>query len=358
MKENLQQAFDKAFEGKRLTKEKGLCLLKEGDLLLLGLAADSAMKRLHPERVATFVVDRNITYTNVCITRCRFCAFYKDENSPESYLMPKGEILKKIGELISLGGTQIMLQGGLDPKLDLDYYIDLIKSIKSRFEIHLHSFSPPEVAHIARVSSLTIKDVLIKLKDAGLDSLPGGGAEILVDRVRREVSPSKITSQEWLGIMRTAHQIGMKTTATMVYGSIETYDERIEHLIKIRELQDETDGFSAFIPWSFQPNNTNLRSVKPASGTEYLKMVAISRLMLDNVPNIQAGWVTEGQALAQLALSFGANDLGGILIEEVVVKSTGLVNTITKDEAIRLIRDSGKAPAQRNTRYQILKSFN
>lgn len=330
--------------------------MKDSDLFSLGRLADSIRQKKHPGNYMTFVIDRNITYTNVCISNCDFCAFYRSLDSADAYIMPKEEILKRVGELVKIGGTQVMLQGGLHPYLKIDYYTNLLESIKAHYDVHLHSFSPPEVVHIAKSSGLSIEEVLNRLKEAGLDSLPGGGAEILSDRVRRIISPNKIDTTIWLDVMRQAHKIGLRTTATMVYGMIETLEERINHLIKIRDLQDETGGFRAFIPWSFQPHRTRL-NLQPATGIDYLKMVAISRLMLDNIDNIQAGWVTEGPKLAQLALAFGANDLGGILIDEVVVSSTGVAHKMGMKDMIRLIKDSGKIPAQRNTRYEILKVY-
>lgn len=360
----------KAYDGQRLSLEEGTLLLKQGDLFEIGELADYLCKKKHTDNTVTFIVDRNITFTNVCTVKCKFCAFYRTPKSTEAFLLSKDEIFNKIEELIKLGGTQIMLQAGLHPGIDLDYYLDLYSSIKQRFDIDIHSASPPEIAYLSKKSNLTIKEVLIRLKEAGLNSLPGGGAEILVDRVRQIVSPNKIKTDTWLEVMRSAHQIGMWTTATMVYGMVETLEERIIHLIRLRQLQDEsrlqstnrfdtsiTGGFRAFIPWSFQPGNTQLSDYCPASGVDYLKMVSISRIMLDNIDNLQAGWVTEGPKLGQLALCFGANDMGGILMEEVVVKATGVEHLMDISSVVRLIKETGKIPAQRNTRYEILRRF-
>ena len=296
----------------------------------------------------TFIIDRNINYTNICVSGCSFCAFWRTQDNKHNYLLDKRTIFKKIEETIKLGGTQILMQGGLHPALKLNYYTELLKSIKSKFKIHIHSFSPPEIIHIAGVSKLSPREVLQALKESGLDSLPGGGAEILVDRVRNRLSPNKCTSDEWLNVMRESHKLGLRTTATMMFGHIETPKDRIEHLIKIRKLQDETGGFTSFIPWTYQPQNTLLGGIA-SGGHDYLKTLAISRLMLDNIPNIQASWVTQGHKIGQLALFFGANDLGSIMIEENVVRSAGTSYTMTKEEIVRLIKDSGFKPKQRET---------
>ena len=296
----------------------------------------------------TFIIDRNINYTNICVSGCSFCAFWRTQDNKHNYLLDKRTIFKKIEETIKLGGTQILMQGGLHPALKLNYYTELLKSIKAKFKIHIHSFSPPEIIHIAGVSKLSPREVLQALKESGLDSLPGGGAEILVDRVRNRLSPNKCTSDEWLNVMRESHKLGLRTTATMMFGHIETPKDRIEHLIKIRKLQDETGGFTAFIPWTYQPQNTLLGGIA-SGGHDYLKTLAISRLMLDNIPNIQASWVTQGHKIGQLALFFGANDLGSIMIEENVVRSAGISYTMTKEEIIRLIKDAGFKPKQRET---------
>ncbi|OGW52927.1 MAG: dehypoxanthine futalosine cyclase [Nitrospirae bacterium RBG_13_43_8] len=368
----------------RITRKEGLMLLRKGDLLELGRMADSARKNLHPEGIVTFIVDRNINYTNVCINRCRFCAFWKNENDPEAYLLERDELFKKIQETIQLGGTQILIQGGLHPKLDIAYFLNLLRDIKNRFNINVHGFSPPEVCYMADKSDLTIREALHLLRDAGLDSIPGGGAEILSDRVREILSPRKIRSGRWLKVMEEAHSLGMKTTATMMFGSIEKAEDIIEHLDAVRNLQDRTGGFTAFIPWSFQPGNTALAKslerraesieqrvpmtdasrithrasrIHPATAVEYLRILALSRIYLDNIKNVQASWVTQGLKLAQVALRFGANDFGSTMLEENVIASTGVSYRVSKEDIIKAIRDTGFNPAQRNTQYKILQYF-
>ncbi len=342
---------------KRISREEGVELLLKEDLFSLARMANSIRWKYHPEPIVTFIVDRNINYTNKCKTRCRFCAFSVDLNDERGYLLSLDEIFRKIEEAEKLGGTQILMQGGLNPELRIDFFENMFREIKKRFNVQIHSLSPPEIVFIARISNLSVMEALKRLRAAGLDSIPGGGAEILVDRVRNIISPGKISADEWLNVMREAHRLGMRTTATMMFGSVETGEEIIEHLLKLRELQDETGGFTAFIPWSFQPGNTSLGGV-PATGTDYLRVLALSRIMLDNIPNIQASWVTQGLKVAQLALFFGANDMGNIMIEENVIASTGVRNTITQDELINVIRDAGFIPAQRNTLYDIIKIFN
>ena len=350
--------LERACRGQRLTAEEALCLWEGASLYELGQAADERRRALQPQNLGTFVVDRNINYTNACVADCSFCAFYRLPGHPDAYRLPMEEILRRVGELAALGGTQVLLQGGLDPSLPLEYYEGLCRTIKAHYpQVHIHSFSAPEIDTMAQVSGLSYHQVFERLMAAGLDSMPGGGAEILIERVRQAVSPKKLSAAGWFAVHRAAHEVGLKTTATMTYGMVETVLERIEHLVRLRQLQDETGGFRAFIPWSFQRGRTVL-DVPPAGGREYLKVIAMARLLLDNIPNIQAGWVTEGPKLAQLALSFGANDFGGILIDEVVVGATGTVYRVDRDEAIRLIRGAGRIPAQRNTRYEILRVFN
>lgn len=350
------QILEKAVAGERLSLEDGVTLLESNDLISIGLAANLVKNRLHPEPIITFVIDRNINYTNVCETKCRFCAFYRSENAPDAYVLSYEEIFEKIRETMECGGTQILMQGGLHPGLPFSYYLDMLRAIKSRFDIYIHSFSPPEIAHFSRITGMTVSEVLTALKEAGLDSIPGGGAEILDDRVRKYISPRKISWKEWLQIMETAHELGMKATATMMFGSVETLEERVLHLIRIRDVQDRTGGFRAFIPWSFQPANTDLGG-ETATGVEYLKTLAVSRLMLDNVPNIQASWVTQGAKMAQVSLSFGANDFGGTMLEENVVRAAGVAYRVPMDEILMSIRDAGFQPAQRNTKYEIIKRF-
>jgi cyclic dehypoxanthinyl futalosine synthase len=341
----------------RVSREKGVRLFIEENLFSLGRFADSIRWTYHPEPVVTFIVDRNINYTNRCAVRCKFCAFSVDINDKSGYVLSIDEIFRKIEEAVQQGGTQILMQGGLNPELKIDFFENMFREIKKRFKVQIHSLSPPEIVFIAKISKLSIRDTIVRLHSAGLDSIPGGGAEILVDRVRKIISPKKISADEWLNVMREAHKLGMRTTATMMFGSVESPEEIIEHLLRIRDLQDETGGFTAFIPWSFQPGNTVLSGV-PTTGTDYLRVVAISRIMLDNVPNIQASWVTQGLKVAQLALFFGANDMGNVMIEENVIASTGVKNSISQDELIKVIKDAGFIPAQRNTLYEIIKIFN
>ncbi len=375
----------------RIDKNTALKLLKSSDLLDLGERADNIRKNLHSEGIVTFIVDRNINYTNVCINKCKFCAFYRDAESPDAYLLDKDEIFKKIDETIALGGTQILLQGGIHPELGMDYYIDLLKSIKNRYSINVHGFSPPEINYLAEKHHLTIKETLVILRHAGLDSIPGGGAEILSDRVREILSPKKIKSSQWLRVMEEAHKIGMRTTATMMFGSVEEPEDIIEHLDAVRKLQDRTGGFTAFIPWSFQPKNTEL-SQQPVEGTvpdnpthpplklrggeggvievvesglspwgatavDYLRVLALSRIYLDNVKNIQASWVTQGLKLAQVALRFGANDFGSTMIEENVVRAAGVSYLVSKEDIIEAIKSAGFKAAQRDTYYNLIKEF-
>ena len=349
--------LERVVVGGRLTAEEALQVYEQADLVALGQAADQVRRRLHPDNLGTFVVDRNINYTNACVADCSFCAFYRPPGHPEAYRLPTEEILRRVGELAAMGGTQVLLQGGLDPSLPLSYYEEICRAIKREFpQIHLHSFSAPEIEMMGQVSGKSEREVFEALKVAGLDSMPGGGAEILVERVRQAVSPKKLSAAGWFRIHRAAHEAGLRTTATMTYGMVETPAERVEPLTRLRELQDETHGFRAFIPWSFQRGHTVL-DTPPAGGMEYLRVIALSRLVLDNVPNVQAGWVTEGPKLAQLALSFGADDFGGILVDEVVVGATGMIYRVDREEALRLIRGAGRIPAQRNTKYEILKIF-
>jgi cyclic dehypoxanthinyl futalosine synthase len=341
-------------EGRRIAPDDAAVLYRQADLLTLGELANGVRQRLHPERQVTFIVDRNINYTNICVNKCRFCAFYRAADSPEAYVLPKEEIYRKIEETLALGGTQILMQGGVHPDLGIEYFEDLFSSIKTRYAVQVHSLSPSEVAYISRKAKISVSDALKRLKAAGLDSIPGGGAEILVDRVREQVSPNKIRWREWMDVMREAHRLGMPTTATMMFGTLETQDEIIQHLIRVRDLQDETRGFTAFIPWTYQPGNTELGG-RSASAVEYLKTLAISRIVLDNVPNVQASWVTQGAKIAQVALLFGANDFGSTMIEENVVAAAGVSFRMTREEIVRLIVDAGYQAAQRDTVYRILK---
>jgi len=354
MNTNIKRIVAKAKKGKRIEKEEGLVLYKDADLLTLGELANSVRKRLHPEHLVTFIVDRNINYTNVCVNKCKFCAFYREADSTEAYLLSKEEIFRKIEETVEQNGTQILMQGGVHPDLGLAYFEDLFSSIKSRFTIQIHSLSPAEISFIAKKADLTVTDTLKRLKASGLDSIPGGGAEILVDRVRKKVSPNKIRWRQWADVMKAAHRLGMPTTATMMFGSLETQKEIVEHLVRLRDIQDETRGFTAFIPWTYQPGNTELGG-RSATAVEYLKTLSLSRIMLDNFQNIQASWVTQGAKIAQVALEFGANDFGSTMIEENVVAAAGITYRMTRQEIVHLIQDAGYAAAQRDTRYNILK---
>ncbi|MBU4344523.1 MAG: dehypoxanthine futalosine cyclase [Desulfobacteraceae bacterium] len=345
---------EKVASNERIDYKEALTLFTDADTLDLAGLADKRRKTLHPEPVVTYVVDRNINYTNVCVSGCLFCAFYRPLNHPDAYIISKKELKKKIEETLSLGGTQILLQGGMHPSLDLDFYTDLLRYIKENFSIHIHGFSPPEIAFLSEKSSLSIKDTINRLIDAGLNSIPGGGAEILADEIRKRISPNKCNAGKWLKVMKTAHNCGLKTTATMMFGHIEKPIHIIEHLIKIRGLQDETGGFTAFIPWTFQPDNTRLHTQK-AFAVEYLRVLALSRLVLDNIPNIQASWVTQGDKIAQVALAFGANDLGSTMIEENVVAAAGVRFRLPKEEMVRLIQDAGYMAVQRDCYYNSVK---
>lgn len=342
----------------RVSDEEALGLLLHGDPIELGWRADEMRRRLHPGDEVTFIVDRNINYTNVCISGCRFCAFYRAPGERDAYVLTEQEIHVKIEETLALGGTAVMMQGGLHPDLGIDWFERLFAGIKARYPIHIHSLSPPEVVHIAEHSGLGVRETLERLRAAGLDSLPGGGAEVLVDRVRNAISPHKIPAGEWLGVMRQAHAIGMPSTATMMFGSLDTPQDRVEHLRRIRDLQDETGGFTAFIPWTFQAGDTPLaRGHRPASGLDYLRMLAVSRIYLDNVPNIQASWVTQGVKLGQVSLAFGANDMGSTMIEENVVRAAGISHRVSVAQMVAAIRAAGKTPVQRDTLYQAVRRY-
>jgi cyclic dehypoxanthinyl futalosine synthase len=353
---------DKALEGERITDEEALTLLRSRDLVAVGRAADELRNRKIDKRRVTFIVDRNVNYTNVCYTDCDFCAFYRRPgDTREGYLLPKAIIFKKIEETLALGGTALLMQGGHHPDLGVEYYEDLFSSIKARYPIHLHALSPSEIQHAARRSKMTIPQALTRLRDAGLDSLPGGGAEILVDRVRQIISPKKTTSAEWLGIMREAQRLGMSTTATMMYGHVETLEERVEHMRRIRDLQDELHGFRAFISWTFQRDGNRLgdvvsEEVRPTS-FDYLLTQAVSRIYLDNVDHIQSSWVTQGMKVGQVALSFGADDMGSVMIEENVVSAAGTTHRATAEDFVRAIKALGKTAVQRDTLYRDVRAW-
>jgi cyclic dehypoxanthinyl futalosine synthase len=355
--------LSKALDGERISDDDALTLLRSRDLVLVGRAADELRRRRTDPSKVTFIIDRNVNYTNVCYTDCDFCAFYRRPgDTREGYLLPKAVIFKKIEETLAIGGTGLLMQGGHHPDLGLDYYEDLFSSIKARYKVHLHALSPSEVQHIARRSKLSVPDTLTRLRDAGLDSIPGGGAEILVDRVRTIISPKKTTSDEWLGVMRDAHRLGISTTATMMYGHVETLEERVEHMRLIRELQDEMRGFRAFISWTFQDDGNRLGEMVPPetmpTSFDYLLTQAVSRIYLDNVDHIQSSWVTQGMKIGQVALSFGADDLGSVMIEENVVSAAGTTHRATADDFVRVVRALGKTPVQRDTLYREIKVWN
>ena len=349
----LKETIEKASQGLRLDPEQALYLYERADLLTLGRLAQKARFRHNPHLLATYAVDRNINYTNICVSGCTFCAFYKKKDDPEAYVMDRDTLNRKCDETIALGGTQILYQGGLNPDLDLSWHERQVAFMKSK-GLHVHGYSPPEIVFMAQNEGMEIHDVIHRLKDAGLGSIPGGGAEILVDRVRQKISPNKASTSEWLEVMRNAHHSGLKTTATMMFGHIETLKERLWHLSAIRELQDETGGFTAFIPWPYQPGKNTLPG-RAAGGTTYLRTLAISRIFLDNVPHVQASWVTQGHHIGQIALHFGADDMGSTMIEENVVASAGVKNAMTQSGIIRLIETAGFEAAQRDTLYRLLE---
>jgi cyclic dehypoxanthinyl futalosine synthase len=337
-----------------ITREEALDLFRSDDLIGIGMAADAIRRKLHPEGVVSYIIDRNINYTNFCTEYCSFCAFYRPMGHAEGYVLPKETIFAKIQETIDLGGTGLLMQGGLNPDLNIEWYEDLLRSIKQRFEIHLHCFSAPEITCIAEVSGLSIRDTIARLRDAGLDSIPGGGAEILDDGVRHRISRLKCNTAEWIAVHRTAHALGMRTTATMMFGCGETLEQRMNHLEIVRRIQEETGGFTAFIPWTFQRENTSLgRFIKEeATAVEYLKTLAISRIYLDNILNVQSSWVTQGLKTCQLGLRFGGNDVGSIMIEENVVSAAGAHHRASEEELRRIIRGAGFIPKQRDTLYR------
>ncbi len=347
---------------KRLTKQDALDLIRNADLKELGRMASQRKKELHPKGITTFVVDRNINYTNICWVDCKFCAFYRHEKDEDAYVLTFDEIDAKIDELLEIGGTQILFQGGVHPKLKIEWYEDLVEHIHTKYpQITIHGFSSIEIDFIAKVSRISVEEVLERLKAKGLASIPGAGAEILSDRVRDIIAPRKIDSDVWLDIHRKAHKLGIKSTATMMYGTVESDEDIVEHFDMIRSLQDETGGFRAFIMWSFQSQNTELAKIIPdlpkPSSNRYLRLLAVARLYLDNVRNLQSSWVTQGPYIGQMALKFGANDLGSTMMEENVVRSAGAGFRMAKEEMIRLIRDVGETPAIRDTAYNTLEVY-
>jgi cyclic dehypoxanthinyl futalosine synthase len=346
----LSEIIEKIQDHQRIDTHEAGILFKQADLLTLGRLANAKRFHLHPDPVVTYVIDRNINYTNICVSRCRFCAFFRSPGASGGYVISRKDLADKIQETLDLGGTQILLQGGMNPDLDLNFYTDMLGFIKEEFGIHIHGFSPPEIHFMAEKFNMSVADTIQCLKQAGLDSIPGGGAEILCDEIRTKVSPNKCNANEWLEVMRQAHGTGMRSSATMMFGHLDTMDHVIEHLDRIRQLQDDTHGFTAFIPWTFQPENTRIQ-VEKKTGVEYLKVLALSRIFLDNVDNIQASWVTQGDKIAQTALFFGANDMGSTMIEENVVAAAGVSFMMPLESLQRLIATAGFTPRQRDCFY-------
>jgi cyclic dehypoxanthinyl futalosine synthase len=356
---NITALADNVRAGERISAAEALELYRHAPTALLGRLADGIRARKHPDGIVSYIIDRNVNYTNVCVARCNFCAFYRPVGSSEGYVLGFDELFRKIDETIAVGGVQLLLQGGHNPDLPLTWYEDLFRAIKERYpSFKLHALSPPEVIHLSRLSQLPVREVIERLIAAGLDSIPGGGAEILVDRVRKLLHcDGKATADEWLGVMRHAHRAGLRTTATMMYGTVETDEERLEHLLRLRALQDETGGFTAFIAWSFQPEHTELGGthfIKEATGVDYLRTLAIARIVLDNFDNLQASWVTQGGKVGQLSLAYGANDMGSVMIEENVVRAAGASYCMDEVEIVRNIEDAGFAAKRRTMHYEIL----
>jgi cyclic dehypoxanthinyl futalosine synthase len=351
----ISQILNKAIEGQRLTFDEGCALFDCHDLAALGRAADAVTRRLHPEPYRTYNIDRNINYTNICAAVCDFCAFYRKSTDAEAYVLPREVLYQKIEETIALGGDQALMQGGLHPTLKLEWYEDLLRDLKTRYpKFNLHAFSPPELWFFHKLNKIPLREVLRRLKDAGMGSLPGGGGEILVDRVRKAMTVNKCLTDEWLEVHRVWHELGGRSTCTMMFGHIETLPERIETLERLRQLQDETGGFTAFICWTFQPEHTAMADVPPAGAFEYLRTQAIARLYLDNIPNIQSSWVTQGLKIGQLAMLYGANDMGSLMIEENVVAAAGTVHHLTLEQIKSAIRELGYIPRQRNVFYEYI----
>jgi len=351
---NIEAILAFAVDGTRVSPEEAVRLFEEADLLDLAACADRIRQRLHPDNIISYIIDRNINYTNVCLEFCTFCAFYRVKGDTEAYVLPEHVIYKKIEETIALGGTGILMQGGVHPDLKIDYYERLLSGIKERFKIHCHCFSPPEILNVARVSKITVAEVFTRLKAAGLDSMPGGGGEILDDEIRMEISPLKCKTDDWLMVHREAHRLGLRTTGTMMIGVGETVHHRIRHLQRLRDLQDETRGFTAFIPWTFQAENTELaqRNLPEVTAAEYLRLLSLSRIYLDNISNVQVSWLTVGMKVGQVGLRFGVNDMGSIMIEENVISAAGAKNRANDKELRRVIQDAGFVPRQRTTLYE------
>ncbi|MFG0287201.1 MAG: cyclic dehypoxanthinyl futalosine synthase [Rhodopirellula sp. JB044] len=351
----VRSILDRAIDGQRLTDQDAITLLQSHDLAAIGAAAETVSRQKHPEPYRTYNIDRNINYTNVCTAVCDFCAFYRGPKSDEGYVLPREVLLKKIQETVDLGGNQILLQGGLHPKYKLEWYEEMLSDIKNQFpQVNIHGFSPPELHHFTKVNRLPIKEVLSRLKDAGLGSVPGGGAEILNDRVRAEITRGKVMTDDWLGVMRAWHELGGVSSATMMFGHVETLAERVEHLRRLRDVQDETGGFTAFICWTFQPENTEMSNLPKLGSFEYLKMLAVSRLYLDNIPNLQSSWVTQGLKIGQMALMFGANDMGSLMIEENVVAEAGTVHYLSLQQIRGAIEEHGFEARQRDVFYNLV----
>ena len=351
----VEQIAKKVMDGGRVSAAEALVLYRDAPTHLLGRLADGIRARKHPERLVTYIIDRNVNYTNVCVARCNFCAFYRPVGSAEGYVLGFEEIFRKIDETMAVGGNQLLLQGGHNPDLPIAWYEDLFRAVKARYpQFKLHALSPPEVLHISRLNDVPVPTVIRRLVDAGLDSIPGGGAEMLVDRVRKLLNCySKASADEWLGVMREAHRAGLRTTATMMYGTVETDAERIEHMMRLRDLQDETGGFTAFITWSYQPEHTERGGIE-ATGVDYLRTLALARIVLDNVDNLQASWVTQGGKVGQLSLAYGANDMGSVMIEENVVRAAGASYCMDEVEIVVNIEDAGFTAKRRNMHYEVL----
>jgi cyclic dehypoxanthinyl futalosine synthase len=347
----IQEIADRVYSGERLSFDDGLQLYRHADISQLGEMADWMRRHKHPEAIVTYVVGRNINYTNVCWVRCDFCAFYRPPGSEEGYVLSREVIFDKIREMVAADGTEILIQGGLNPKLKIDYYEDLFRSIKQNFKVHIHGLSPTEILYIAHISRLTVPEAISRLRAAGLDTIPGAGGEILSDEVRKQIAPLKETSDEWLGVMRDAHVLGMRTTATMMYGSVDRIEHRLEHLMRVRDLQDATGGFTAFIAWNFQPGGTALGGIK-TGGDEYLRMISLCRILLDNIDNLQSSWVTQGAHVARISLRHGVNDFGSTMFEENVVKAAGTAFYMDEAEVRRQIASAGFTPRRRNTYYE------
>jgi cyclic dehypoxanthinyl futalosine synthase len=353
--DRIEEIATKVRANERVTGDEALELYRHASTFLLGRLADAVRARKHPQPIVTYIIDRNVNYTNVCVAKCNFCAFYRPVGSADGYVLGFDELFRKIDETIAVGGVQLLLQGGHNPDLPLSWYEDLFRAIKERYPaFKLHALSPPEIIHLSRLSQLPVPEVIARLIAAGLDSIPGGGAEILVDRVRKLLHCyGKATADEWLDVMRHAHRAGLRTTATMMYGTVESDEERLEHLLRLRSLQDETNGFTAFITWSYQPDHTELAGSE-ATGLDYLRTLAIARIVLDNFDNLQASWVTQGGKVGQLSLAYGANDMGSVMIEENVVRAAGASYCMDEAEIVRNIEDAGFAAKRRNMHYDIL----